>query len=163
MLVLAKRTAPPIEQIITDPAGRYVFSKFKNTADAVLALYSPSGTTKERRRGRQMLIRLIKKLLLKKINRKNNLILLGDFNMTLGNKDRSTGNKDFCESQAELMNLIKTFGDLWRCQNPNDRSYTHFHGRSNTYSRIDWAYTSTNLRVEPPPPGTIDNLQTPKS
>ena len=35
VLVLAKRTAPPIEQIITDPAGRYVFFKIKNTADAV--------------------------------------------------------------------------------------------------------------------------------
>ena len=28
-LVLAKRTASPIEQIITDPAGRYVFFKLK--------------------------------------------------------------------------------------------------------------------------------------
>ena len=31
VLVLAKRKDPPIEQIITDPSGRYVFSKIKNT------------------------------------------------------------------------------------------------------------------------------------
>ena len=67
--------------------------------------------------------------------------------MTLGNKDRS--NKGFCESQDGLMSLITEFDleDLWRRQNSNGRSYTHFHGRSNTYSHIDRAYTSTNLRV----------------
>ena len=53
-----------------------------------------------------MFIRKIKKLLYKKINQKNNVILLGDFNMTLGNKDRSTGSKGFYESQEELMRLI---------------------------------------------------------
>ena len=69
--------------------------------------------------------------------------------MTLGNKDRSTGSKNFCESQEEPMSRITKFDleDLWRCQNPNGRLYTHFHGRSNTYCRIDSAYTSTNLRV----------------
>ena len=69
--------------------------------------------------------------------------------MTLGNKERSTGSKGFCESKEERMSLIAEFDleDLWRRQNPNGRLYTHFHGRSNTYSRIDRAYTSTNLRV----------------
>ena len=55
VLVLAKRIAPPIEQIITDPAGRYVFFKIKNTADPVLALYDSSGTMKEQRVDKQML------------------------------------------------------------------------------------------------------------
>ena len=47
------------------------------------------------------------------------------------------------------MSLITEFNleDLWRHQSPNGRLYTHFHGRSNTYSSIDRAYTSTNLRV----------------
>ena len=78
VLVLAKRTAPPIEQIIADPAGRYGFFKIKNTTDAVLA---SSGTMKEWRIDRQMFIRKIKKLLYKKITRKNNLILLGDLEL----------------------------------------------------------------------------------
>ena len=148
VLVLAKRIAPPIEQIITDPAGRYVFFKIKNTADPVLALYDSSGTMKEQRVDKQMFIRKIKKLLYRKITRKNSLTLLGGFNMTLGNKDRNTGSKGFCESQEELMSLITEFDleDLLRRQNPNGRSYTHFHGRSNTYSRINRAYTRTNLR-----------------
>ena len=47
------------------------------------------------------------------------------------------------------MSLITEFDleDLWRRQKPTNCLYTHFHGRSNTYSRIDKAYTSTNLRV----------------
>ena len=32
-------------------------------------------------------------------------------------------------------------------KNPNNRLYAHFHGRSNTYFRIDRAYISTNLKV----------------
>ena len=65
-----------------------------------------------------MFARKINKLLYKKIIRKNNLILLGDFNMTLGNKDRNTGSKGFYESQEELMSLITEFDleDLRRRQ-----------------------------------------------
>ena len=29
--------------------------------------------------------------------------------MTIGNKDRSTGNKDFCKLQEEFMSLITDF------------------------------------------------------
>ena len=89
---------------------------------------------KERRIDRKMFIRKIKILLYKKITQKNNLMLLGDFIMTLCNKNRSTGSKGFCESQEELMILMTEFDleDLWRYHNP---------------SRIDRAYRSTNLRV----------------
>ena len=149
ILVLAKRTARPVDQIRTEPARRSVFFKVKNTTDALLAFYVPSATMKEPRIDRQMFIRKIKKMFHKKTIRKTNLILLGDFNMTLDNKDRSTGNKGFCKSQEEIMSLIMEFDleDIWRRQNSNGSSYTHFHGRGNTYSRIDRAYTSTKLRV----------------
>ena len=46
---------------------------------------------KKRRRDRKLFIRKIKELLYNKITRKNNLILLDVFNMTLDNKDTSTG------------------------------------------------------------------------
>ena len=49
VLVLAKKTASPMEQIITEPAQRHVFFKIKNTADAALTLYAPSEIMKERR------------------------------------------------------------------------------------------------------------------
>ena len=63
VLALAKGAATSIEQIITDPGGRYVYFKIKNTTDPVLAIYAPSGTMKERRVDRQIFIRKIKKLL----------------------------------------------------------------------------------------------------
>ena len=96
-----------------------------------------------------MFIRKIKKILYKKITRKNNLIFLGDFNMTLGNKDRKTDSKGFCESQKKLVSPIAEFDleDLWRRHSPNGHLYTHFHGRSNPFSRIDRACKRTNLRV----------------
>ena len=100
---------------------------------------------KEMRIDRHMFKKKIKKSFYEKITRKNNLILLGDCNLTLGNK----GSKGFCESQEELISLITEFEleDLWRRQNANGHLYTHFHGRGNTYSHIDRAYTSTNLIV----------------
>ena len=60
-----------------------------------------------------MFIWKIKKLLYKKITQKINVILLRDFNITLDNKDRSTGNKDFCKSREKRRSLIMemTFGD----------------------------------------------------
>ena len=69
--------------------------------------------------------------------------------MTLGNKDKSTGKKDCCELQKELMSLIteSDLEDLWKHQNPNGRLCTHLHGRTNTYFHIDRPNTSTNLRV----------------
>ena len=93
--------------------------------------------------------RKIKKLLYKKITRKNNLILFGDFDMTLGNKIKSTGNKDFYKSQDELMSFITELDleEIWRRQNPYSHLYTNIHGRSNTYSCIDRAYASTYLRL----------------
>ena len=95
-----------------------------------------------------MFKRKIKKLFYKNITRKNSLILLGDFHMIQDDKDRRTGNKDFCESQEEFMSLITELylEDFWRRQNPNVRLYTHFHGRNITYSRIHRACTSTPLR-----------------
>ena len=121
----------------------------KSKAHAILAFYALSGTMVERRIDRKMFIRKIKKFLYEMISQKNNLILLGDFNRTLGNKYRSTVNKGFCESQEDLKSLITEFDleELWICQNSKGHLYTHIHSRSNTSSGIDRAYTSTNLRV----------------
>ena len=36
--------------------------------------------------------------------------------------------------------------DHWRLQNPNEKLYTHYHGRTGTSARIDRAYTNIRLR-----------------
>ena len=75
---------------------------------------------KEQHTDGKMFLRNTKKFLYKNIDRKNNLIILGEFNMALGNKDRSIGNKGFCKSQEELISLVTEFDleDFWRRQNP---------------------------------------------
>ena len=109
VLVLAKGTPHPIEQIITDPAGRYVFFKMKNRADGVIAFRVPSGTMKGWRTDRQMLTKKLRNYRIKKIIRKNNLIVFGDFNMTLGNKGRvQVINASFCLSQKELVISLRS-------------------------------------------------------
>ena len=54
----------------------------------------------------QMFIKKIKNLLHKKIPRKTNLILIGNFNWTIGNKDKSTSEKQTCNSQEEIQGLM---------------------------------------------------------
>ena len=104
VLVLAKRTASLIEQIITGSVRRFVFFKTKNTTDAVLALYALSGTMKEQHTDGKMFLRNTKKFLYKKIDRKN---------------------KGFCKSQKELMSLVTEFDleDFWRRQKPQTAVY----------------------------------------
>ena len=50
---------------------------------------------------------------------------------------------------SELENLIQKFDleDSWRLQNPKERLYTHYHGRTHTYSHIDRAFTNTKFRT----------------
>lgn len=51
--------------------------------------------------------------------------------------------------RSELENLIQKFDleDTWPLHNPKERLFTHYHGRTLTYSRIDRAYTNTKLRT----------------
>ena len=57
----------------------------------------------------QMFIKKIRNLLHKKIPRKTNLILIGNFNWTIGNKDKSTSEKQTCNSQEEMQGLMYEF------------------------------------------------------
>ena len=91
---------------------------------------------KEQRKDKQIFVKKLRNYCIKRLL-ENNLILSGYFNMTLGNKDRSTSNKEICESQNKFMSFIMEFDpeDFWKRQNPNGRLYTHFHSRSKTYFR----------------------------
>lgn len=81
------------------------------------------------------------------MNTEDNIVLLGDFNTTLTRIDRSSDELGL--GKSELENLIQKFDleDNWRLQNPKEKLHTHYHGRTNTYSRIDRAYTNTKLQA----------------
>ena len=102
---------------------------------------------KKKKELRQNFFRNISKQVDIYTNRKDNIILIGDFNTTLTPLDRSSG--EIGEGKSELETLIQKFDleDNWRLKNPNEELYTHYHGRTNTYSRIDRAYTNTKLRI----------------
>ena len=78
-------------------------------------------------------------------NREDNIVLLGDFNTTLTWFDRSSGELGL--GKSELENLIQKFEleDNWQLQNPKGKLHTNYHGRTNTYSHIDRAYTNTEF------------------
>ena len=147
ILLLAKNTAPKIDLLKSDSNGKYIIFRISKTKDVIVNVYAPSGITKEKRELRQNFFRNLNKQLDLHTNREDNILLLGDFNTTLTPLDRSSG--ELGEGKSELESLIQKFDleDNWRIKNPSEELYTHYHGRTNTYSRIDRAYTSTKLRM----------------
>ena len=144
---MPKATAPKIDILKSDSKGRFLIFTVLNTNDVVANIYAPSGITKEKRELRQNFFRKLNKLLDIYTNRADNIILLGDFNTTITRMDRSS--EELGEGKSELEHLIQKFDleDNWRLQNPKEELYTHYRGRTNTYSRIDTAYTKTKLRT----------------
>ena len=147
ILLLVNNTAPKIKILKTDTNGKFIIFKILNTSDVVVALYAPSGIIKEKQDLRQTFFRKLRKEIRFNITKNENVIILGDFNSTLNTLDRST-NEIGKEAKSELEALIQQFDleDHWRLQNPNEKLYTHYHGRTDTFARIDRAYTDVRLR-----------------
>ena len=144
VLLLVNSFAPKIDILKTDTKGRFIIFRVANTSDVVVVLYAPSGILKEKQELRQNILRTLRKQIRSHTTRKDNVILLGDFNNTLKDINRSTNNLGEKEAKSELLNLIQQLDleDHWRLQNPNEKLYVHYHGRKNTYARIDRAYTN---------------------
>ena len=147
ILLLAKATAPKLRILRSDPKGKYIIFRILNTNDVIINIYAPSGIIKEKCELRQNFFRNLNKQIDLHTKKEDNIILLGDFNTTLTPLDRSSG--ELGQGKSELENLIQKFNleDNWRLQNPKEKLYTHYHGRTNTYSRIDRAYTNTKIRA----------------
>ena len=146
ILLLVDIFAPKIKILKTDTNGKFIIFKILNTSDVVVPLYRPSGIIKEKQDLRQNFFRKLRKEI-RANTIKNENVLLGDFNSTLNALDRST-NEIGKGAKSELENLIQQFDleDHRRIQIPNEKLYTHYHGRTDTYARIDRAYTDTRLR-----------------
>ena len=149
ILLLANSSAPKLDILKTDKTGKFIIFRITNTSDVVVALYAPSGILKDRQELRQNFFRKLRKLRGLHTTREDNIILLGDFNNTLKAIDRSTNDPREKEAKSELENLIQQFDleDHWRLQNPNEKLYTHYHGRTHTCARLDRAYTNIKLRT----------------
>ena len=107
-------------------------NKFSSKSKTILTTdtdYEPPGTMRPQRIDSEMYIRKLRDYSIKRLPTKNPLIILGELNMILGNKDRSTGNKGFCKSQKSPISEFH-LEDPWRIQNPYACLYTYPHGRN---------------------------------
>ena len=91
ILLLVNSSAPKIDILKTDTKGRFIIFRVANTSDVVVVLYAPSGILKEKQEVRQNFLRTLKQIR-SHTTRKDNVILLGDFNNTLKDIHRSTNN-----------------------------------------------------------------------
>ena len=150
IMLLRKNSAPEIQLLRSDPKGKYLIFNIVNTNDTVVAIYAPSGILKEKRQERKLFYYRIRRLIRKYMPHGSNLILLGDFNTTLDKLDRISGENFDTDVQKELQGILNEFDleDHWRLQNPKERVYTHYHGRTDTYARLDRAYTTTKIRTD---------------
>ena len=150
IMLLRKNSAPEIQLLRSDPKGKYLIFNIVNTNDTVVAIYAPSGILKEKRQERKLFYYRIRRLIRKYMPHGSNLILLGDFNTTLNKLDRTSGENFDTDVQKELQGILSEFDleDHWRLQNPKERVYTHYHGRTDTYARLDRAYTTTKIRTD---------------
>ena len=149
-MLLRKNSAPEIELLRSDPKGKYLIFNITSTNDTVVAIYAPSGILKEKRQERRLFYYRIRILIRQYMPRGSNLIFLGDFNTTLEKLDTISGENSDTDVQKELEGILNEsdLEDHWRLQNPKERVYTHYHGRTGTYARLDRAYTATKIRTD---------------
>ena len=134
-----------LDDICTDSKGRYLFARKKDTKDVLACIYAPSGYQKEKERS--LFFQKINTLLNSYTKNDENIILLGDFNITINRKDRQTSTQN-CNSKNELLKLItdQDLEDQWRLEHHDKEIYTHYHAASKTQARLDRAYTSVHIR-----------------
>lgn len=149
ILVLCNTNAPKIENLKTDKEGRYIIMRVKDSNDVLLNIYAPSGMNNTKKNDRTKFFKHLTKVLKNFKKPSENIILTGDFNNTLEKIDK-TGNFTLCPSQTQLKTLLQEFDleDVWRLENPEENFFTHVHKATETYARLDRAYTSTCIRQE---------------
>ena len=80
---------------------------------------------------------------------KHNLILIGDFNVTLDDKDIVGISKDYQAGRNQLKNIVSTLDliDGYRKINPDKFDHTHRHRSMNRLTRIDRIYIPTHIKI----------------
>ena len=90
ILLLANGFAPEINILKTSTKGRYIIFRVSNISDVVVALYTLSGTLREKQKLRQNLFWKLRKQIGLQTTRKDNTILIADFHNILSTINRST-------------------------------------------------------------------------
>ena len=82
-------------------------------------------------------------MMMTKLNRKN-IILAGDFNVTLEKEDKKFGNYTPSNSAETLKQLLQTHHlvDIWRHRHPNKKMYTWSRNHPKIMCRLDYFFIS---------------------
>lgn len=121
--------------------GRLIYAdvKLDNICFRVINVYCPTDL-----QGRKEVLKAIIPLLICG----KEVILGGDFNCSLSQKDRNSSSNVYLDSSSqELIKLVKDFGlvDSFRFKHPDIPGYSWTNGRS--YSRIDFLFTSSRITI----------------
>ena len=84
-------------------------------------------------------------------NLENKLVIGGDFNLPLGEKDKSLNYRHFSKAQHEVNSLIDSYDlvDIWRAQNPDSSRYTWRRRKPVlTQSRLDYFLIGADLSYQ---------------
>jgi len=152
VLLLTSRRAPQISSVTSDPNGRYIIASLQsgNKHLTLAGIYAPSGYSNAIVNERISFFDNLNTILGPLKSRGDDIIIGGDFNVTLGDRDRSPFHtrQFFCHSQQALRDLQMNLDleDLWRTQNPYALEFTFFHQGHGSRTRIDRALTSTLIR-----------------
>lgn len=129
-----------LSKLITDPNGRFVLisGTFNEVPITLLNIYAPNVDEPSF---------FSDIILLFNENCKGLGIMGGDFNVTLGTRDKSNQTKiSNPRSTKTLLGLCAESGliDVWRDLHPNVRDYTFFSNVHNSYSRLDYFFVPSN-------------------
>ena len=80
---------------------------------------------------------------------KHNIILIGDFNVTLENRDTVGISKDYQAGRIQLANIVSTLDliDGYRKIYPDKFDHTHKHRSIRRLTRIDRIYLPANIKI----------------
>ena len=107
ILLLTNGFSPEIDILKMSTKGRFVISRASNISNVVVALYTPSGILREKQRLRQNFFWKLRKRIGLQTTRKDNIILIWDFNNILSAINRSTNVLGETEAKSKLENLLQ--------------------------------------------------------
>ena len=137
----ARKFRDKIVNIETDVEGRYIIYDVVEDMSVVtiVAIYAPNKDNPSFIKNFQKDLR----------NRQENIIIIGDYNLTLDvDLDRNLTYHNNNKALREIENLMDEFNlrDVWRARNEDKREYSwHKAGNINKASRIDFALVSAGL------------------
>lgn len=129
-----------LDKLVTDPNGRFVLISGTCNGNLMtfLNVYAPNSDEPSF---------MSDMLLLFNENCKGFGVIGGDFNVTLGLKDKSNQAKASNPNSSKVLRgLTKECGliDVWRELNPETRDYTFYSHVHNSYSRLDYFFVPSS-------------------